>query len=417
MIYKIIEKINSNPNSKLFFISPLIYAIGNASEQINIATSYANKRNKKIVIIKIFFFEKLLKYQVCNHSLYEDFIINNKKTNFAFNLFINIFVNIEFFFRRSFILLAKKIFKIKFKEHYYFPNLGINEIYGINKINLSKISYDSIRPFNLKNNLININRDKILYCEKKIKTLNIGSLDNLVCLHVRDHFFRKDENKKNYRNSDINNYIDAINYLIENNFKVIRMGKSGQKINFKHQNFFDYPNLDNADDILDIFLINKCKFYIGTQSGILDVAYMFNKPILTTNMVELYTSYPRKKIDRGIFKKVFSKRDKKKISIEEFSKMSFKYHDPQLEIHDLCFQENSAEDILTGLKEFINVIYNNFKPNFRQIEFKKNLKNQHKAFFNDQAEKQLMLNQVDNLKMIRMLKSCEGYLCDVSLST
>lgn len=55
MIYKIIEKINSNPNSKLFFISPLIYAIGNASEQINIATSYANKRNKKIVIIKIFF--------------------------------------------------------------------------------------------------------------------------------------------------------------------------------------------------------------------------------------------------------------------------------------------------------------------------------------------------------------------------
>lgn len=97
--------------------------------------------------------------------------------------------------------------------------------------------------------------------------------------------------------------------------------------------------------------------------------------------------------------------------------MSFKYHDPQLEIHDLCFQENSAEDILTGLKEFINVIYNNFKPNFRQIEFKNNLKNQHKAFFNDQAEKQLMLNQVDNLKMIRMLKSCEGYLCDVSLST
>lgn len=150
--------------------------------------------------------------------------------------------------------------------------------------------------------------------------MNIGSLDNLVCLHVRDHFFRKDENKKNYRNSDINNYIDTINYLIENNFKVIRMGKSGQKINFKHQNFFDYPNLDNTDDILDIFLINKCKFYIGTQSGILDVAYMFNKPILTTNMVELYTSYPRKKIDRGIFKKVFSKRDKKKYQLKNFQK-------------------------------------------------------------------------------------------------
>ena len=61
---------------------------------------------------------------------------------------------------------------------------------------------------------------------------------------------------------------------------------------------------------MDLYLIKISKFYIGTQSGILDTAYMFNKPILTTNMCELFTNYPRKKYDRGIFKKVFLKKTK-----------------------------------------------------------------------------------------------------------
>ena len=41
--------------------------------------------------------------------------------------------------------------------------------------------------------------------------------------------------------------------------------------------------------------------------------HMFNKPILLTNMCELYTSFPRKKIDRGIFKKICNKNILEKI--------------------------------------------------------------------------------------------------------
>ena len=62
---------------------------------------------------------------------------------------------------------------------------------------------------------------------------------------------------------------------------------------------------------MDLYLIKISKFYLATQSGIMDVAYMFNKPILTTNMCELFTGFPRKKNDRGIFKTIFSKTKKK----------------------------------------------------------------------------------------------------------
>ena len=48
--------------------------------------------------------------------------------------------------------------------------------------------------------------------------------------------------------------------------------------------------------------MKKTKFFVGTQSGILDLAQLFNKPILQTNMVEIFSKYPIKIHDRGIFK-------------------------------------------------------------------------------------------------------------------
>ena len=415
MIYKLINKINSNPKSNLFFISPLIYGIGNAAEQINIAASYAKKRNKKIIIIKIFLLKKILKYSVCNHAIFHDLSIDNSKNNKFIEFFLNFFVSLEFIFRRSFILICRKFFKTKFREQSNFPNLGINEIYGNNKVNLKKYDYENIKQFNLQKNLIDLKVKKKIYCENLLKKFKLDTFENLVCIHVRDHYFRNDIEKKNYRNSDINNYIDSIQYLIENNYKVIRMGKLGKKINFEHKNFIDYPAVDKKEDIFDLYLINKCKFFIGTQSGIIDIAYMFNKPVYTTNMVELYSTFPRKKIDRGIFKKAFFKKKNRKILIDEFLKLPFKYHDPQVQIDDINFIENNPDDILSGLIEFISAIDNNTQPNNRQVEFLRLLKDQHKNLFNIRNSEYSMLAQVDNLKWIRMFKSCKGYLCDKSL--
>jgi len=417
MIYKIINKINSSSKFNIFFITPLIYVIGNAAEQINIAASYAKKRDKKIIIIKVFLFKKILNYNICNDAIFHELIINNSKINKYIQLILNFFVSLEFIFRRSYILICRNIFKIKFPEQSNFPHLGINEIYGNKKIKLKNYDYSDIKKFNLHNDLIDISDEKKKYCERILDKLSFGNLENIVCLHVRDHYFKKDIERKNYRNSNINNYIDAIQYLIEKNYKVIRMGKEGKKINFRHKNFIDYCTLHQKEDILDLYLLNKCKFFIGTQSGIIDVAYMFNKPVYTTNMVELYSTFPRKNVDRGLFKKIFVKKNNERILIDKFLKMPFKYHDPQLQIDDLNFVENDPEDILSGLKEFIANIEKREKPNNRQKMFNKLLKEQHQKFFNDRQSKEYsMINQVDNLKMIRMFKSCEGYLCDISLN-
>ena len=46
---------------------------------------------------------------------------------------------------------------------------------------------------------------------------------------------------------------------------------------------------------MDLFLIKNCSFYIGTQSGPMDTAYLFNKPVLMTNMCEILQVYQEKK--------------------------------------------------------------------------------------------------------------------------
>ena len=102
---------------------------------------------------------------------------------------------------------------------------------------------------------------------------------------------------------------------------------------------------------MDLYLIKNCSFYIGTQSGPMDTAYLFNKPVLMTNMCEIFASLPRKKEDRGIFKKVLTKKNKL-LSIREFTNLPYKYHNPEIEIKNLKFVENTPEELLMSVKEF-----------------------------------------------------------------
>ena len=73
---------------------------------------------------------------------------------------------------------------------------------------------------------------KISFCEKILNEEKIP-LENIVCLHVRDSGYKKDTNKKSYRNSNIKNYIELIKYLTNKNYYVLRMGDSTA-------NFFDF---------------------------------------------------------------------------------------------------------------------------------------------------------------------------------
>ena len=155
MIFRLIEKLNSIKKFPFYIIAPTVYAIGNASEQINLSINYASKRKKLLIILKINIFPKLLKYSVCNHALFDELAIKN---NYYIKLFFQFLINLEFFFKRSYFLI-KRYFKIRDKDECIFPTIGVNRVYGINKINLNTVSYQSIKSFSFDYNLLNFSKE------------------------------------------------------------------------------------------------------------------------------------------------------------------------------------------------------------------------------------------------------------------
>ena len=69
MIYFVLNSLNKIKKFPYFFLTPLVYAIGNACEEIKIAQTYVLKRNKKLIILHPYNFTNFLNYKVCNQSL------------------------------------------------------------------------------------------------------------------------------------------------------------------------------------------------------------------------------------------------------------------------------------------------------------------------------------------------------------
>ena len=210
MFFNILNKLNKTKKFPYYFLSPLPYAIGNASKQILIASSKAKELKKKLIILDFKFFSKILKYKVCNSSLFNDLVIDkfSQKKVKALKFFFIFFLEIEFLFRRGFVLINDIFFKFRIDEIYRFPNIGFPDIYETKKINTKNIHlkrFNDIKQFNLNHNLVDLENKIKNECEKKLNNLKINKSDKIVCLHVREGSYRKDHNRRSYRNSNINN--------------------------------------------------------------------------------------------------------------------------------------------------------------------------------------------------------------------
>ena len=110
-----------------------------------------------------------------------------------------------------------------------------------------------------------------------------------VCIHVRDAAYwrlRKPgmRNDSDYRNSDVADFIPAIEALLAQGYFVLRVGfPVSQKLAIAHERFIDYSH-DHRSPFLDVFLAAHCNLMVSTGSGIDSISYMFRRPILMCNL-------------------------------------------------------------------------------------------------------------------------------------
>ena len=117
-----------------------------------------------------------------------------------------------------------------------------------------------------------------------------------VCVIVRDAAYLEtseltegfDWSYHDYRNSKIQDYLPALEWLTEQDVLVLRMGKTMEKP-LLHDNkmIIDYAFLDEKSDFLDVWLFANCDLCITTGTGVDMISDVFRKPLLFLNCLPL----------------------------------------------------------------------------------------------------------------------------------
>lgn len=223
----------------------------------------------------------------------------------------------------------------------------------------------------------------------KKKGLNPDT-DWFVCIYARDAeymktvFSRKAFNKRDwsyhdYRNADINTFNLAVQHIVDQGGYVFRMGQHVEKaFDFKHEHVFDYA-VHDRDDFLDIYLMARCRFVLGTTAGICDVAMLFDVPRICVDTAPPCVP-PHGKANLFIPKKIKRAATGEYVPFSEFIQKTKDQLTPMLWYSQAVanagyeYENNSEHEILMVTQEMMERLAGEFKPTEQDLE-------QQKAYF------------------------------------
>ena len=141
-----------------------------------------------------------------------------------------------------------------------------------------------------KENFLKLSNDEIKKGYKILEQFNIKPNDKWICIANRDENYKNIKfpnwNWKyhNYRNFSVESLKESAEYFASKGYYVFRMGYlMKEKLNTKNKKIIDYANSEIRNDFLDVFLLAKCAFYFGGDTGISDVAFHFRRPTYGIN--------------------------------------------------------------------------------------------------------------------------------------
>ena len=105
-----------------------------------------------------------------------------------------------------------------------------------------------------------------------------------VALHLRNLEYDVNRNA-----SPFSSYIPVIKYILRLGGWVVRLGRNDSKFESEMEDFriIDYAGSENQCEELDISIIAGAKYFIGSASGLSEIASLFGIPILRTNGTQM----------------------------------------------------------------------------------------------------------------------------------
>lgn len=348
-------------------LTPHLNAVGNCAEDVYFGFLKARREGKRLFIIWPFELPWKLKFGLTNQE-----VVNVESEYRAYphdsilTLAARLVLTAYFAFFRALSLLSRIVLGRHLSNVYRIPIIGESTLWHPSGI--EQFSWEIVAQYDWQKQLrlpLKVYLPEKKKCIAECRRIEMGLPPDawFVCLHVRESGFRdsafyEERGAYDERNATIANYLGAMEEITRRGGWVVRMGDPSMTRLPPMDRVIDYPFTPWKSELMDVYLISECRLYIGMASGIYDVARLFQKPMIMTNMNNWLMTYPILEGDLGIAKHVFSKSKGRFLSLREWinepwDAVSFSHPLGK----DYVFYENSPEELTSVVREFFEQDY------------------------------------------------------------
>jgi putative glycosyltransferase (TIGR04372 family) len=121
--------------------------------------------------------------------------------------------------------------------------------------------------------------------QRAFKSWGMSPSDWYVCVHIRESSFNAAEvgSGQNNRNASTANFEQVLKYITGRGGWVVKLGASGSPPLPVMPRVVDYARSEFKSELMDIHLIRHARFFVGTTSGLANVAVSFGLPTAQVN--------------------------------------------------------------------------------------------------------------------------------------
>lgn len=292
--------------------------------------------------------------------------------------------------------------KINFFGNFFLPLIKLNSLFPGGKYHLIhyRENYFDKRVIwehrDINNNIrkylprFNFEKEKIKTLKEEVEKYGISEKDKIIILNLRDEGYLKNVFKEkdfSYKtqNVKIDTYFRTVKELTKQGYKVIRAGLNHKnKLNIKSENYIDLFTENIRSDDIEMYLISRCLFQIGSYSGgSMPCFYLFDRPTIITNQIPVIEFHSWSNNVFTIFKNVKDNIRKENISLSEhfelmstsfgprflngpidnrYAKKNSEYNifkEENYKISDFEIIDNNEQEIFDITFEVLNKIENN----------------------------------------------------------
>jgi len=362
-----------NKVSPIIIQTPWVGAIGNMAEEIYMGLLRARREGKKVLFIFPYDLFWKFKFSKFGNGINRDLCSVESKYRLNLSNITNIILNSILTIIYLFFILAVsflKLFRINLNKSWSVPDIGSEALWGAGlEFNIEDVinmewdkQFSNYLPVSLPDK-------KNKKAEEIIKKIGLTKSDWFVCLHARESGYYskngyKEGHGKNIRNVDPLTYMKAVDYILSKGGWVVRMGDNTMTPLPVRDKLIDYAHSKYKSTLMDVYLLQNCEFFLGSSSGIWDIANLFQKKIIMPNVVPFTQVLPPRKCDIKIDKHVYKKKDGTKLTINDLLNINI-----SLNIGKYKIKDNTPEEILDCVVSFIN----NPKCNLNKLQIFFNL--------------------------------------------